>query len=44
MRILKHSVINAIFVGLMSSIYSFFFVFTSEHIEFLRLLSKSKTL
>jgi hypothetical protein len=35
---------NAVFVGFMSAIYSFLFIFTSNHIEFLRLLSKSKTL
>lgn len=44
MKLLKHSMINALFVGLMSAVYSFLFIFTSNHIEFLRLLSKSKTL
>ena len=44
MSILKQPVINAMFVGLTSAIYSFLFIFTSEHTEFLRLLSNSKTL
>ena len=44
MKLLKHSIINALFIGLMSSIYSILFIFTSDHIEFLRLGSKSKTL
>lgn len=44
MNILKHSIINAIFTSVMSAIYSFLFIFTSDHIEFLRLTSKTKTL
>ncbi|HHU77156.1 MAG TPA: hypothetical protein GXZ24_09760 [Firmicutes bacterium] len=44
MKLLRHSAVNALFIGLMSAIYSFLFIFTSGHIEFLRLLSKSKTL
>lgn len=44
MRILKHPIINAVFVGLISAIYSFVFIFTSKHVEFSRMLSKSKTL
>lgn len=44
MKLLKHSIMNAVFIGFMSVIYSFLFIFTSNHIEFLRLLSKSKTL
>ncbi|MDU5108326.1 hypothetical protein [Clostridium sp.] len=44
MKILKHPIINMIFIIIMSTVYSFLFIFTSEHIEFLRLTSKSKTL
>lgn len=44
MKLLKNSLVNAVFVGLMSACYSFLFIFTSNHIEFLQLLSKSKTL
>ena len=44
MNFLKNPVVNAIFIGFMSAIYSFIFIFTSNHIEFLRLLSKGKTL
>lgn len=44
MKILKHSIINMIFIIIMSTVYSFLFIFTSDHIEFLRLTSKSKTL
>jgi len=44
MKVLKHSMINAVFVGLMSFIYSFLFIFTSNHIEFFRLNSKCKTI
>jgi membrane glycosyltransferase len=44
MNFLKNSIVNAIFIGFMSAIYSFIFIFTSNHIEFLRLLSKGKTL
>jgi len=44
MNLLKHPVVNAVFIGLMSALYSFLFIFTSNHIEFQRLLSKSKTL
>lgn len=44
MNLLKNPVINAIFISFMSAIYSFLFIFTSNHIEFLRLLSKGKTL
>lgn len=40
----KYSWINAVFVCLMSAFYSFIFIFTSDHIEFLGVLSKSKTL
>jgi len=36
--------VNAVFIGLMSVVYSFLFIFTSNNIEFLRLMSKSKTL
>jgi hypothetical protein len=44
MNFLKNPVVNAIFIGLISAIYSFIFIFTSNHIEFLRLLSEGKTL
>lgn len=44
MKILKHPIINMIFIIIMSTVYSFLFIFTSDHIEFLRLTSKSKTL
>ena len=44
MKLLKHSMGNALFIGFMSSIYSFLFIFTSDHIEFQRLLSHSDTL
>lgn len=44
MKFLKYSIINAAFIGLMSAIYSFIFIFTSDHIEFLRLLSHKDTL
>ncbi len=44
MKPLKHSIINVFFIGLMSATYSFIFIFSSDHVEFLNLLSKSKTL
>ncbi len=44
MRLLKYSIVNAAFIGLMSAVYSFLFIFTSDHIEFLRLLSHADTL
>lgn len=44
MNLLKNPVINALFIVFMSAIYSFIFIFTSNHIEFLRLLLKRKTL
>lgn len=44
MKILKHPIVNAMFISLMSAVYSFLFIFTSNHIEFLRLLSNSDTL
>lgn len=47
MTLLKHPIINILFISFMSaiySIYSFIFIFTSNHIEFLGLLSHSKTL
>jgi len=42
MKILKYSICNTIFISFMSAIYSFIFIFTSDHIEFLRILSKTK--
>ena len=44
MKRLKHSMVNAMFISIISGIYSFLFIFLSDHIEFLRLLSKPKTL
>jgi hypothetical protein len=44
MNLLKNPVVNALFIGFMSVIYSFLFIFTSNHIEFLRLLPEGKTL
>lgn len=44
MKLLKHSIVNAIFIGSMSAVYSFLFIFTSNHIEFLRLFSNTNTL
>lgn len=44
MKFLKNSMGNAVFIGLMSAIYSFLFIFTSNHIEFLRLLPNTNTL
>lgn len=44
MKLLKHSIVNATFIFSMSAIYSFLFIFTSNHIEFLRLFSKAETL
>lgn len=44
MNLLKNPVVNAVSIGFMSTIYSFIFIFTSNHIEFLGLLSKGKTL
>ncbi|KPU43298.1 hypothetical protein OXPF_27390 [Oxobacter pfennigii] len=44
MKLLKHSAANAIFIAFMSSIYAFLFIFTSDHIEFQRLLKKTNTL
>jgi len=44
MNLLKNPAVNALFVGFMSAIYSFLFIFTSNHIEFLRLISNKRTL
>lgn len=44
MRLLKHSIGNATFIALMSAVYSFLLILTSNHIEFLRLLANSSTL
>ena len=44
MKILKHPIVNAMFISLMSAVYSFLFIFSSNHTEFLRLLSNSDTL
>ena len=44
MKLLKYSIVNAAFIVVMSAVYSFLFIFTSNHIEFLRLLSHADTL
>ena len=41
MKILKYSICNTIFISFISTIYSFIFIFTSDHIEFLRIFSKT---
>ena len=44
MKLLKLPIINAMFIVLMSVVYSFLFIFTSNHIEFLGLISNDNTL
>lgn len=44
MTLFKNPFINIIFIIFMSSVYSFIFIFTSDHIEFLGLLSHAQTL
>jgi len=42
--ILRHPVINILFISFMSAIYSFIFIFTAGHMEFISILSHSRTL
>lgn len=42
--ILKHPKANALFISIVSILYACIFIFTSNHIEFVRLLSHSNTL
>src|SRR5690606_39851618 len=44
MNLLKKPVVNVLFIGLISTFYSFVFIFTADHIEFLRMLSHQQTL
>lgn len=44
MSILKHPAINILFISFMSAIYSFIFIFTSGHMEFISMLSHGRTL
>lgn len=44
MKLLKLPIVNAMFIVLMSAVYSFLFIFTSNHIEFLGLISNDNTL
>lgn len=44
MTLLRNPIVNALFISLISSFYSFLFIFTSNHIEFLSMLNHSKTL
>ena len=44
MTLFKNPFINIIFIIFMSSVYSFIFIFTSDHIEFLGLHSHGQTL
>lgn len=44
MKLFKHSMLNVLFLAFMSAIYSFLFIFTSNHIEFIGLLPKTETL
>ena len=44
MNLVKHSSFNLTFLVVMSFLYSFLFISTSNHLEFTRLLSKNTTL
>lgn len=44
MRILRNPRINALLISIVSVFYTILFIFTSNHVEFMRLLSSSKTL
>ncbi len=44
MRILRNPRINALLISIVSVFYAILFIFTSNHVEFMRLLSSSKTL
>jgi hypothetical protein len=42
--LLKQPIINILFIGFMSVVYSFMFIFTAGHTEFVSLLSHGETL
>lgn len=44
MKTLKNPKINALLISVVSTFYAFLFIFTSNHVEFTRMLSHSKTL
>lgn len=44
MKTLKNPKINALLISLVSAFYALLFIFTSNHVEFIRLFSHSKTL
>ncbi|GAM16667.1 hypothetical protein [Mesobacillus selenatarsenatis] len=44
MSLLKHPAVNILFRSFMSAIYSFVFIFTAGHMEFISILSHGKTL
>lgn len=44
MKMFEHSVVNVLFLIFISVTYSFLFIFTSNHMEFTRLLPKTETL
>ncbi|MBP3951785.1 hypothetical protein [Bacillus suaedae] len=44
MSLLKQPIINIIFIGFMSGIYSLIFIFTAGHMEFVSILSNGETL
>lgn len=44
MSLLKYPIINIIFIGFMSAIYSFIFIFTAGHMEFIGILLHGETL
>jgi hypothetical protein len=44
MSLLKHPAVNILFISFMSAIYSFIFIFTAGHMEFISILSHGKTL
>jgi len=44
MKILKNPKINALLISVISACHALLFIFTSNHVEFIRLFSHSKTL
>ena len=44
MKILKNPKINALLISVISAFYALLFIFTSNHVEFIRLFLHSKTL
>jgi hypothetical protein len=40
MKLLKYSIVNAAFIVVMSAVYSFLFIFTSNHVECVALMSR----